>query len=284
MFLSGNAMTRAEKMAAIVGLTCMFASEAYTEDCSFLRLDPLLLTDRQVYFEAVSGQPWQLLTQPPTNLPSGDVKLAYVFRESFREGHGGVIVAKSGRTRSYYEPQVSNRDKKIALYRGAGNYCSGTSTFDGRVSAKSYDDYHDLGQGGDETATIVAFHAGYIGRRKYCRGTDENVADGDSLRTNRGQFSFDTQVVSRGTYSQVAEKLSVRTALASSEKYFDQRVEIKQYDTQAAAPTCVRISLPAQTKPGAFVRLNDLEGLTFDRKQARYTRSNETEWKLTPAQ
>lgn len=139
-------MTRAEKMAAIVGLTCLFASEAYTEDCSFLRLDPLLLTDRQVYFEAVSGQPWQLLTQPPTNLPSGDVKLAYVFRESFREGHGGVIVAKSGRNRSYYEPQVSNRDKKIALYRGPGNYCSGTATFDGRVSAKSYDDYHDLGQ------------------------------------------------------------------------------------------------------------------------------------------
>ena len=275
-------MTRGESFIAVASVTWAWSSVAFAEDCSFLRIDPLLLTDRQIYVETVAGAPWQLLSQPPANAANGDIKLAYVFRESFRQARSGVVVVKSGRNRSFTEPQRNVRDKDVALFRGPGSYCRGLLSFEGRVSAKSYDDYHDLGQGGDEIATIKAFHSGYVGRNKYCRDTDENVADARGPRNNLGQFSYDTNVVNVGTYSQVATNFGITTALASSEKYEDQRVEIKMYETKPGMPTCVRITLPAQKKPSSFVRINDLEGLTFDKRQGAYIRSIETEWKLTP--
>jgi hypothetical protein len=239
-----------------------------------------MLYDRQVYYEPAPGQRWELLDQPPANFAIGEIKLAYVFRETFKKGHKGVVVVKTGRVRGPFEAQPASTEKKVALVRQKGNYCRGTRSFRGRVSALSYDEYHDLGKGSDGVNAIEQFHAGYIGRKGYCRQTNEGVADPDGMRTNRAQFSYDANVVSAGAYSQLANAFGVTAALASSEKYEDQRVEIKQYETQPGLATCVRITLAPQKKPAAFVRINDLEGLTFD--LTGYVRSSETEWKLTP--
>jgi hypothetical protein len=255
------------------------AGGARSEDCSFLGADPVTLLDRQVYVQNDAGV-WAELTQPLQSLINRPTKLAYVFREQFRNRRQGVVIIKSGRNRHPTEMQRGLREKSVALVREKGSYCKGSSAFSGAVSAKSYDDYHDIGRGGDEISTIKSFHAGYIGRGKYCRMTDEKSSDSPTdLRSNRGQFSFNQSVVSEGTYVQLANWAGVSTALASSENLDDQRVEIKRYETNISLPTCVRIALPAQ-KRASFVRINDLEAVTFDRSD--YIRAREQEWSLTP--
>ena len=271
-------MTTYRCVGLIVSAALSFSTGVFAEDCGFLKVDPLSLLDRQVYIQTALGEPWTLLTGVVDGARNQPVKLAYVFREQFRQGHKGVVVIKSGRTRQLNEPQRA-RDKTVALVREAGSYCKGPASFTGTVLAKSYDDYHDLGRGGEEVAQIKNFHAGYNGRRPFCRSTNDGAIDSlTDLRTNRGQFSFDKKIVSDGTYVQLAQWVGASQAAASSERLEDQRVEIKQYETAPGFPSCVRITLPAQKSAG-FVRINDLEGLAFN--ETAYVRSAEQEWQLT---
>lgn len=258
---------------------CTFPGRA--ENCSFLGLDPLTLMDRQVYVQQTEGQSWALLDRPLDSFLGRTIKLAYVFREQFKESHSGVIVVKSGRNRRFDEPQRSLREKTVDLIRAKGEYCNGSAEFSGSVTAKSYDDYHDKGiGGGQDLRTLNSFHAGYIGRRKKCKQTNDNSADSlTDPRSNRGQFSFDPSVVSERTYDQVAAAVGFTTALATSENLEDQRVEIKQYETVANMPSCLRIDLPAQ-KRSSFLRINDLEGLML--RDSSFVRANEKHWPLLP--
>jgi hypothetical protein len=266
-------------VAAIV-LTIAIAA-AYAEDCSFLKLDPLTLMDRQTYFQDKESLSWNLLSAPMESLANRPTNFAYVFREQFKAGHSGVIVIKSARNRQSSEPQRSPQEKPVQLVRQPDNYCGKRAVFGtGQITAKSYDDYHDQGIRGPEYPTIKSFHAQYVGRGGGCKRTDESGPD--SLvdpRSNRGQFSFDPRVASQQTYSQVLAQIGTSTAYASSENLEDQRVEIMQYTTTANMPSCVRFGLPAQ-KRASFLRVNDLEGLVF--KQPMFVRSDEKEWPLVP--
>ncbi|WP_439923091.1 hypothetical protein [Nitrobacter sp. JJSN] len=271
-------MSHLRQLVAVAGLLGFAAQPVYAEDCGFLG-NQSYLQDRQVYYEVTPNGPWELLTQPRDSFSERPVKLAYVFRETFSEGHSGVLIIKAGRNRQSNEPVRSSRDKKIVLFRDRGSYCKGgKSPINVDVTARSYDDYHDRGLGDSESSTIDSFHVGYRGRKPYCRQTNERRTDTADPRSNRGQFSYNSQVLLGGTYSQVAGWWSSSAYAEPYERYEDRRVEIKQYETLPQQPTCVRITLPTQ-KPGGFVRINDLEGLEF--YQRDYIRSFEKEWNLT---
>jgi hypothetical protein len=255
-------------------------------DCAFLNRDPLSLRDRQLFFQVKGDSAWTSLDDAAVDLGNQNVSYAYVIRESLDPTRNGVVVLKSGRTRNLDEPQQSRQSKNVVLVRRAdaadNKRCGPVSDFGEQlVSAKSYDDYHDEGLKGSQIKTMRAFHIKYAARADRCRRTDDNGPDSllpPDLRSNRGQFSFDPEVVAHGTYSQVLAWTGVSRASASSENLADQRVEIKQYEVSVNAPTCVRFTLPVQGR-SSFLKINDLEALT--QGGLNYMRSDERNWSLS---
>jgi hypothetical protein len=266
-------------LASIVSLSSM----AGAEDCSFLKRDPLELRDRQLFFQ-VRGSPVWAPLDGPVDLAGQDVTYAYVIRESIDPARNGVVVLKSGRLHQLDEPRKASKNVLLVRHVDAADNrsCGAVSEF-GEISvpAKSYDDFHDLGLAVREIKTIRAFHIKYAARRNHCRRTDDNGPDlilPPDARSNRGQFSFNPQVVARQTYSQVLALAGVTTAYASSDNLEDQRVEIKQYQVSASFPTCVRFNPSAQGR-SSFLTINDLEALT--QQDGRYMRSAEQTWPLS---
>jgi hypothetical protein len=261
------------------------SSLAVSADCSFLNRDPLTLRDRQLFFQAKGTAGWTSLDDTTIDLANQNVTYAYVIRETVDPSRNGVVVLKSGRMRGPDEPQHSRQSKTVMLVRHAdaadNKKCGMVSDFGERqVAAKSYDDFHDQGLKVPESATLHAFHIKYAARNNRCRRSDDNGPDSllpPDLRSNRGQFSFDPDVVSRGTYSQVLAWAGVSQASASSENLADQRVEIRQYEVSVNVPTCVRFTLPPQGR-ASFLRINDLEALA--QNGLNYVRSDEKHWPL----
>jgi hypothetical protein len=270
-----------------VSALSQFAGSGLAEDCSFLKRDPLDLRDRQVFFQIKGTPAWTSLDDSSVDLANLSVSFAYVIRETIDPARSGVVILKSGRTPRLDEPQVSRQSKQVLLVRHAEPFDNGTcglvSEFGERpISAKSYDDYHDEGLSVPEMKAIRAFHFRYAARDDRCRRTDSSSPDSlvpPDLRSNRAQFSFNPDVVSQGTYSQVLSWAGVTKVYASSEGLADQRVEMKQYRVAANSPTCVRFSLPIQGR-SSFLKINDLEALVPG--TLRYFRSDEKKWNLSP--
>lgn len=259
---------------------------AVSADCSFLNRDPLILRDRQLFFQTKGTTAWTSLDDTTIDLANQSVTFAYVIRETIDASRNGVVVLKSGRMRRLDEPQQSRQSKTVLLVRHAdaadNKKCGKVADFGERpVSAKSYDDFHDQGLKVPESAMLHSFHLKYAARNNRCRRSDDNGPDSllpPDLRSNRGQFSFDPDVVSRGTYSQVLAWADISRASASSENLADQRVEIRQYAVSVNAPTCVRFTLPPQGR-ASFLRIDDLEALA--QSGLNYVRSDEKRWSLS---
>ena len=259
---------------------------ATAENCSFLNMDPLDLHDREVFFQVKGSSAWTPLAGSTTELAGRDVTYAYVIRENIDPDRSGVLVLKSGRLHRPDEPRKPTRSVTLVRHAdGTSNGACGVVSEFGEhpINAESYDAFHDLGKRVPEMKTLSGFHIRYAARLRHCRRTDDNgpdsVADGN-LRSNRGQFSFNDDVVSRETYSQALNVIGVGSAYAGSENLEDQRVEIRQYAVSANFPTCVRFSLPP---PGhsSFLKINDLEALKKSDSGRGYVRADQKGWVIS---
>jgi hypothetical protein len=226
--------------------------------------------DGQLFYRIKGASSWTEMPYGGTSLGNTRSEFTYVIDESFEKERSGVVIVKTGRVRRAGEEAADPQTKSVRLVRhpqGINNSpCGEVTPFgSGSVSPKSYDDYHDIGRQTPDDATLDSFHFTYVARRNSCHKTNSSLGDSLSLyaRSNRGQFSFDTDVVDRGTYFQLALFLHATTASASSEKLENQRVETRQYHVTSGTPECIsfKYNVPGTA---AFLRINDLEALSND--------------------
>lgn len=282
-----RALRKKFDVAVALSLTFSMAiSHAFAGDCNFLR-GSATLSDRELFYQIPGTSRWTKMDDLGAAFRNQSVKFAYVIVEDFAEARDGVLIIKSGRTRQANEPPLNRPTKSVKLVRVNEGFpnrgCGQPAPFgERRVSAQSYDAYHDRGLkvNGQDQTTLDSFHFKYAARRG-CRMTNDPTADSYAVldfRSNRSQFSFDPNVVREGTYSQVIAFFGVNTASAASETLANQRVETKQYHSLSHTPVCVVFNL---TVSGAanFLRINDLEAL----KQwgNRYIRADEKSWALS---
>jgi hypothetical protein len=216
------------------------------------------------------------------------VQFYYVLREASDEGRAGFVVIKSGRKLGSDETGEALQSKLVHLKRSkksiANNYpCDVPSAFDETsVAAESYDNYHDYAydprnkeEYEGDFHTLSKFHVRrYLGRNKACKNTDSSLWDGLlrlDFRSNRSQFSFDPIVVAFGIHSQ-AWKAIRQTVGGGSTGLADQRVRMKQYQTDDSKITCIPFTLNVRGRD-FFLRINDLE--------SGILRKPEGSWQLT---
>lgn len=281
----GNLLLNSLRPLASLVMTCVMSAHGFAASCDVLTGVTKNLHDGELFYRVAGTSNWIEMPDAGTSLGNVRAEFAYVLDETFEPWRAGAVVLKTGRTRQAGEEFVDSQTKSVRLVRHAQTFdnspCGGVAEFGrGRVSPKSYDDYHDVGFSTADDATLDRFHFSYTGRQKACHLTNSKLGDTASFyaRSNRGQFSFDTEVVDTGTYFQPFVLLHVTKASASSEKLAKQRVEIRQYRVAAGTPECIVFK---HTVPpvGAFLRINDLEGL------ARYgvaKRASEHRWALSP--
>jgi hypothetical protein len=250
-------------------MTCIMTTQGIAGSCDTLKGVGRTLADGQLYYRGSGTSDWTYLPEGSSSFLGGTkTEFAYVLGETIEDWRAGVVILKTGRQRKAGEPISYPDVGTVKLVRKRSeNFdnrpCGDVADFGkARVNSKSYDDYHDIGRSTDDDATLNAFHFNYTARQKRCHETNSKLSDSFSIhgRSNRGQFSFDTDVVDRGTYFQFFVLLHVTTASAASEKLALQRVETRQYRVSAGTPECVlfKRSIP----PGeAFLRINDLESL-----------------------
>ena len=231
----------------------------------------------------LSGGAWKVVPVGATlGLPGQELQLAYVVLDIPGEFRRGVLLFKTARQRLPAEP-TSPRDVQLSrTSRHVDNFpCGNVKAFRARsVPADSYDTYHDEGRKVVEHSDLDEFHFQYAARRNGCRLTnDQNPDNWYDPRTNRGQYSFNKDVVGYQTFSQILAMLGVSGASASSASLRDQQVDAKQYRTLANTPACVRFKTRVPG-PASFLRINDLEGQS--QSGNRLFRSSEQEWILSP--
>jgi hypothetical protein len=268
--------------------------DSFAGDCSFLGRDPLTLRDTELFFKLPQSEKWETFdeTRPDGTWGNQKITFAYVIQEKLDQRRSGVVAVKSGRDRVATDPaprvvelvraRPDNNDDNTAFDNGQ---CGPIPEF-GRatVSAASYDRYHDLGSNvsAHDQSVLDRFHYRYLGRHDRCRRTNDNTPDSKVplvTRSNLGQFSFSEAIVGKATDSQIIALASPDAAYAgSSDKFAEQRVEIKAYRVTKGLPTCVVFMLTVPQSTG-FVRINDLEGLV--RYNLYYIRSDEKSWPLT---
>jgi len=275
----------ASLMCATATLSLLLVATAFAEVCNFLP-SGTTLRDGQLFYRTAGSSNWTEMPEAGANLGGRFTSFAYVVNETIEDQRAGVVILKFGRTRQPDEPQVDRSQKRVRLLRYTVPFDNGTCravpAFGmGSVSAKNYDDYHDAGKSGDENTKLDSFHFTYAARRGGCRETKSRIGDsiGFRSRSNRGQFSFDTEVVDRGTYWQALLYVGVTTALASSENLQDQSVETKQYRVLWGQPSCIRFRHQVSARAG-FLRINDLEGLSSGGYQGP-VRAPERRWPLS---
>ena len=277
------------RRAVACSLACtILITPAFGQDCVLLSSNktPLVLGDRQLYYRQPGSDVWANMNDAVPNFSGQNINFAYVIVENFDQSRAGVLVVKSGRIRQIGEPQISSSVKQVHLVRldrrrpFDNRPCALVPAFGRKdVSAQSYDDYHDRGLTVPDIKTIEAFHFEYVARHGGCHSTNNASIDSPwDPRSNRGQFSFDPNIVGRTTYSQVAGWFSPNRAYASSDNLAEQSVEMKQYRSVVARPVCVRfnVSVPGSA---SFLRINDLESLS--QNGLRYVRSDEQTWSLS---
>lgn len=278
-----NLPARRPPLLASLAMTLAMCTSCLAGSCNALGGITDKLRDGQLFYRVTGASGWTEMPGAGTSLGATRSEFIYVVAESFEKERSGVVIIKTGRIRQAAEATADPQAKSLRLVRRFQQFdnspCGDVPSFGkGAVSPKSYEDYHDVGTSTPDDATLDRFHFTYAARRHSCHKTNSSL--GDSLspysRSNRGQFSFDTDVVDRGTYLQLALFLHVTTASASFEKLAGQRVETRQYRVGAGAPECIsfRYSVPAN---GAFLRINDLEALSTDGVAAPL-RSPEHRW------
>lgn len=280
---------RAKAVLGSLVLAGVITTECLGGSCDPLDRKPSDLSDGQLYYRPGGSGSWSEMPSAGAYLALKPVTFAYVVDERYDDGRAGVVVFKTGRMRQAGEPPGDRTTQRVRLLRrptGLDNgLCGAVLPFEpGSVSARSYDDYHDIGQSvaADDEVTLDRFHIKYAARRRSCGETNYSTSDSFSpyARNNRGQFSFDTDVVDRGTYVQAFLNAKITTAAASSEKFASQRVEIRQYRTVKGDPQCVFLEHRVPAK-AAFLRVNDLEAVATSTFFAP-SRSPEHRWQLSP--
>ena len=278
-------------VAAVSFGAALISVDSFAADCSFLGRDPLTLRDTELFYRSLLSNKWESLDQasPDSTLGNQTITFAYVIQEKLDQRRSGVVILKSGRNRVNSDPAP----RVVELVRNRPDDNEDGSAFDngicrsipgfGRatVSASSYDQYHDLGRTVSTTDqnTLDRFHYKYLGRYDRCRKTNDGNPDSKVPlvnRSNRGQFSFDGNIVGKTTNSQLVALLGPDAAYAGeSEKLAEQRVEMKTYRVRKGLPTCVVFSLNVPALTG-FIRINDLENLA--RTNLDYIRADEKWW------
>jgi hypothetical protein len=280
-------------MTVAAGITVLLVANAIASDCAFLKKDPLTLRDGELFFKLPDSDIWRSLDETSVALGKQKISFAYVIQEKLDKRRSGIVIVKSGRNRVASE-SIAEAPKVVELVRTKPDKNIDGSEFDNgrcgpipdfttsKISAESYDRYHDLGSKVPEQGILNQFHYNYVGRRDRCRRTDNSDPDSrvpQVNRSNRGQFSFDPDIVGRATASQIATLIGPTPAYAgSSGGLAEQRVEMKAYRAQTGLPTCVLFTLTVPASTG-FVRVNDLEGLT--QHGLYYLRSDEKAWSLS---
>jgi hypothetical protein len=209
------------------------------------------------------------------------IELYYVVKSGLTD-RGGLIVIKSARLGTTLKDD-DPKSNRVGLKRlEASTRCDpGKGSFVGSVSTRAYSEYHDYGQdngnylrevedGVDARKKLQKFHTTYVGVDGECRRSDDKKRlDGSyEARSNRSQFSFDTDIVDYG-FNGAVYNITVQTVRAGQEflvpsayadsqtKLRERRVEIKRYRTKtgyACVPFSIEVRAPAQS-----LRVNDLD-------------------------
>lgn len=191
-----------------------------------------------------------------------NVDLLFVLKSPFDTPRSGALAIKSGfnslAADDLGEEHVTLKRPEIAKTSCSPQYRS----FDGEVSVKNYDGYHEDGFKTRSYEDLKRFHILY-NYGKNCRRTDSSKIDGFALgnrRSNLSQFSFDADIVKYGYRELVFWPFRLRPAFAGKYIVQGKRIQIRTYTTSSDGFQCIRF----QTKvgPGAFIRINDLEKRT----------------------
>jgi hypothetical protein len=271
------------KSIASVVMMVLMATSSYGASCDVL--GGRRLHDGQLFYRVAGALDWTEMPDAGVSLGNVRSEFIYIVDETFEAARAGVVILKTGRIRQAGEEQPNPQAKTLRLVRHFKQFdngsCGNVTDFGkASVSPKSYDDYHDVGRATVDDATLDSFHFKYAARRNGCHTTNSKLGDTLSpyARSNRGQFSFDTDVVDFGTYYQILVLAHVETASAASEKLAAQRVETRQYRVVRGRPECV--SFKYRVPPGtAFLRINDLEALS-DQGGSTLKRAMEHRWPL----
>lgn len=222
--------------------------------------DSLKSEDGNWLFQAPNGS-WKHISELNLTVSDGrsrDVSFVYVAR-TFDSEREGIIVVKTGVRVT--DAQDANA---VKLARQFSQRCNDNRLFlGGKVKAKSYDSYHDYSYNADkdDQNTLESFHLSYPVRTGACKRSNDDTPDSYMAfrwQSNRSQFSFDKSVVDGGQFSQFFAQFGPTPAFANT--LSDRRVEIKHYTTRDSKAACVAFN--AAVKPGAFVRVVDLERRT----------------------
>jgi hypothetical protein len=246
------------------------------------------LTDGRVYF--YKGKNFVALddTSPLEGGTRAQIDLYYVISTGGAE-RTGVVVIKTARYGLAADRDIPEQGR-VALERQDGpNSCAPSKRpYSGSVSTQAYHHYHDLGEdsggylarmdegskGDPEPKRLKAltklqrFHTAYE-TRSGCRNSDDKLgADGYwEARSNRSQFSFDTDVVDYGlhvaayniarNFVETGWSLIFTTAQAGEFQLRERRVEIKAYKTRNGL-ACIPFTISVRGSK-QMLRVNDLE-------------------------
>jgi hypothetical protein len=242
--------------------------------------------DQRLFVKSDQTREWTEIVERQIDLSSHtSIRFAYVIDEVAEAKRSGVVIFKTGRLMQPGQPR--DETNTVKLVRTQLGYqedkCRIRKSFNKtRVSARSYDFYHDHGRSVLESAVLNDFHSFYPSRRDGCRWTANNNSDSPGqldFRSNRGQYSFDPEVVDRHTYFQALAWFRPTSALASTDRIKSPRVEKRFYSVTKGTPFC--IVFPYKIKgPAAFLRINDLESLSP--RGFGWSRSSEVRITLSP--
>jgi hypothetical protein len=208
------------------------------------------------------------------------VDMFYVVK-SFGDRAGAVVIkrARLGLLVEGDDPPI----RRVKLARnGNSSHCpSPKATYQGSISVRAYDEYHDHGlekstglseaePPGTALDQLRSFHTSYR-VASGCRTTDSKFGpDGlYTARNNRSQFSFSRKIVDFGMREPIYD-IAVRTMRAVSEfvitpvgaedrqQLRERSVEIQPYQTVNSF-ACVAFAIDARL-PKQMLRVIDLEG------------------------
>lgn len=282
-------------LVALVVLPILFpATQVSAQSCAGILSNGQVVSDGTLLYQDAKTARWQLVN-PGSTIPlygTGAVSLAYVVQETWGDvPRAGMVVVKSAR---FVDDSRKIGPAEVKLSREAqertGARCNlaKTNAWSGKVSAETYDRYHDLNNrpgffSGDEArqdyGTLVNdFHSQFEGRKGECKTSDSDRVDTGFGPSNRSQFSFDQAIVREGlTFGrQVAAVVRIGGVVADT-KLFDRQVQTRRYSIAGNTNVaCIRLSLK-MTQFDHFLRIVDLEGLD-ESNRAKRQRGPERSW------
>ncbi|MBX9646718.1 MAG: hypothetical protein K2X57_06660 [Xanthobacteraceae bacterium] len=268
-------------LAVLISSTGM----ARADDCRAVRaaLEPGRdVGDRELFYRTSGTAAWTSLEEGSvSDLRGKAVDFAYVIWDRSAVPRSGVVLIKTARLPAT-RAEMASPTVSLARTPG-GDSCAPAQAFkETPISARSYDDYHELGLRVPEKQTLQSYHVTYRARGSHCRRTNDDAFDSIvpwDKRSNVSQFSFDPDVVANGTRSQFAQWFMPTAAYAQTRGLASQRVDMRHYKSDDDQPVCIRFTLSV-TGPGSFVRVNDLEAGSS--QGLRFSRAGEQVWQLSP--